>query len=156
MFNFNYIGGKTMSLVKFNSPMPSVFDRFFEGDLFDWSNRNFSLTNTTLPSVNIKEDSEGYHVEVAAPGFDKGDFKLQVDGDTLTISSEKKVDNETKDGEHFTKREFSYQSFSRSFTLPQVADSEQISANYEKGILKVHIPKKEEAKPKPARLIEIN
>ncbi|MFM2293434.1 MAG: hypothetical protein RIS29_3247 [Bacteroidota bacterium] len=136
--------------------MPSVFDRFFEGDLFDWSNRNFSLTNTTLPSVNIKEDSEGYQVEVAAPGFDKGDFKLQVDGDTLTISSEKKVENETKDGERFTKREFSYQSFTRSFTLPQVADSEQISANYEKGILNVRIPKKEEAKPKPARLIEIN
>jgi HSP20 family protein len=145
-----------MSLVKFNNPMPSVFDRFFEGDLFDWSNRNFSLTNTTLPSVNIKEDSEGYQVEVAAPGFDKGDFKLQVDGDTLTISSEKKVENETKDGERFTKREFSYQSFTRSFTLPQVADSEQISANYEKGILNVRIPKKEEAKPKPARLIEIN
>ena len=145
-----------MSLVKFNNPMPSVFDRFFEGDLFDWSNRNFSLTNTTLPSVNIKEDSEGYQVEVAAPGFDKGDFKLQVDGDTLTISSEKKLENETKDGERFTKREFSYQSFSRSFTLPQVADSEQISANYEKGILNVRIPKKEEAKPKPARLIEIN
>lgn len=136
--------------------MPSVFDRFFEGDLFDWSNRNFSLTNTTLPSVNIKEDSEGYQVEVAAPGLDKGDFKLQVDGDTLTISSEKKVENETKEGERFTKREFSYQSFTRSFTLPQIADSEQISANYEKGILKVLIPKKEEAKPKPARLIEIN
>ena len=145
-----------MSLVKFNNPMPSVFDRFFEGDLFDWSNRNFSLTNTTLPSVNIKEDSEWYQVELAAPGFDKGDFKLQVDGDTLTISSEKKVENETKDGERFTKREFSYQSFTRSFTLPQVADSEQISANYEKGILNVRIPKKEEAKPKPARLIEIN
>ena len=145
-----------MSLVKFSNQYPSLFDRFFENDLFDWSNRNFSLTNTTLPSVNIKEDSEGYQVEVAAPGFDKGDFKLQVDGDTLTISSEKKVENETKDGERFTKREFSYQSFTRSFTLPQVADSEQISANYEKGILKVRIPKKEEAKPKPARLIEIN
>jgi HSP20 family protein len=133
-----------------------MFDRFFEGDLFDWSNRNFSLTNTTLPSVNIKEDPDAFKVEVAAPGFDKNDFKLQLDLNTLTISSEKSVENETKDGERFTKREFSYQSFSRSFTLPQTADGERIEASYENGILNVTIPKKEESKPKPSRMIDIN
>lgn len=146
---------KTMSLVRFQNQLPSMFDRFFEGDLFDWSNRNFSLTNTTLPSVNIKQNANEFTVEVAAPGFDKGDFKLEVDHDLLTISSEKKVENETKEGEQFTKREFSYQSFSRSFTLPNTADGERIEANYDNGILRITIPKKEEAKPKPSRVIEI-
>jgi len=144
-----------MSLVRFSNQVPSLFDRFFEGDMFDWSNRNFSLTNTTLPSVNIKENSDAYQVEVAAPGFEKGDFKLEINHDLLTISSEKKVENEAKDGEQFTKREFSYQSFSRSFSLPQTADGDKIQANYDNGILYVIIPKKEEAKPKPARVIDI-
>jgi len=154
MFNFK-MEDKTMSLVRFQNQLPSMFDRFFEGDLFDWSNRNFSLTNTTLPSVNIKQNANEFTVEVAAPGFEKGDFKLEVDHDLLTISSEKKVENETKDGEQFTKREFSYQSFSRSFTLPNTADGERIEANYDNGILRITIPKKEEAKPKPSRVIEI-
>ena len=144
-----------MSLVRFSNQLPSMFDRLFEGDLFDWSNRNFSVTNTTLPSVNIKENTDAFTVEVAAPGFEKGDFKLELNHDLLTISSEKKVESETKDGEQFTKREFSYQSFSRSFTLPQTTDGERIEASYDNGILKVSIPKKEEAKPKPARTIEI-
>jgi len=144
-----------MSLVRFSNQLPSMFDRFFEGDLFDWSNRNFSLTNTTLPSVNIKENTDAFSVEVAAPGFDKADFNLELNHDLLTISSEKKVENETKEGEQFTKREFSYQSFSRSFTLPHTADGDKIEASYENGILKVQIPKKEEAKPKPSRTIEI-
>ena len=144
-----------MSLVRFSNQVPSVFDRFFEGDLFDWSNKNFSLTNTTLPSVNIKESTDAYQVEVAAPGFDKNDFKLELNHDVLTISSEKSLENETKEGERFTKREFSYQSFTRSFSLPDTADGEKISANYDKGVLIISIPKKEEAKPKPLRKIEI-
>jgi HSP20 family protein len=146
---------KIMSLVKFSNQYPSLFDRFFENDLFDWSNRNFSTTNTTLPSVNIKESTEDFEVDVAAPGFGKNDFKIELNHDLLTVSSEKKVDNETKDGQQFTRREFSYQSFSRSFTLPNTADSEKIGAKYENGILRVTIPKKEEAKPKPARQISI-
>ena len=143
-----------MTLAKFNQ-IPSLFDQFFENDLFDWSNRNFSDTNTTLPSVNIKEGNEGFEVEMAAPGLDKKDFNIELNGDVLTISSEKKVENETKEGEKFTKREFSYQSFSRSFTLPNITDNEKISAKYDNGILRVFIPKKEEAKPKPAKQIAI-
>ena len=143
-----------MSLVRFSqSPL---FDRFFDGEFFDWSNKNFSQTNTTLPSVNIKENENEYMLEVAAPGFEKEDFKIEQHNDLLTISSEKKVEKETKDGERFTKREFSYQSFSRSFTLPQTADGEKISANYDKGILTVSIPKREEAKPKAPRLVQVN
>jgi HSP20 family protein len=145
-----------MSLVRFSNQYPSLFDRFFENDLFDWSNRNFSATNTTLPSVNIKESIEDFEVDLAAPGFGKNDFKIELNHDLLTISSEKKVDNETNDGQQFTCREFSYQSFSRSFTLPNTADSEKIGAKYENGILRLIIPKKEEAKPKPARQIAIS
>jgi HSP20 family protein len=144
-----------MSLVRFSNQLPSVFDRFFEGDLFDWSNRNFSPTNTTLPSVNIKENTDEFKVEVAAPGFDKNDFKLHLNHNLLTISSEKKIENEIKEGEQYTKREFSYQSFSRGFTLPDSANGDKIEANYENGILLITIPKKEETKPKPSRTIEI-
>jgi HSP20 family protein len=145
-----------MAIVRFSNQFPRLFDRFFEGDLFDWSNRNFSDTNTTLPTVNIKESSEAFDVEVAAPGFSKDEFTIELNNDLLTISSEKKVENETKEGENFTRREFSYQSFSRSFTLPNIVNSDKIGAKYENGILKVSIPKKEEAKPKPAKQIQIS
>ena len=147
---------RTMSLVRFSNQFPTLFDRFFENDLFDWSNRNYSTTNTTLPSVNIKESADGFEVELAAPGFEKNDFNIELDHDLLTISSEKKVENETKEGEQFARREFSYQSFSRSFTMPNTADSEKINAKYDNGILRVSIPKKEEAKPKPAKQIAIS
>jgi HSP20 family protein len=147
---------KVMSLVKFSNQMPSLFDRFFENDMFDWSNRNFSNTNTTLPAVNIKEDKDSFEVEMSAPGFEKNDFKIELNNSLLTISSEKKAENETKEGQHFTRREFSYQSFSRSFTLPETVEGEKIAAKYENGILKVKIPKREEAKPKPVKQIEIN
>jgi HSP20 family protein len=145
-----------MSLLRFSNHQPSVFDRFFENDLFDWSNRNFSTTNTTLPSVNIKESTEDFEVEVAAPGFTKNDFKIQLNHDLLTISTEKVTDTDTNDGQSFTQREFSYQSFSRSFTLPNTIDSEKIAAKYENGILRINIPKKEEVRPKPARQIAIS
>lgn len=135
--------------------MPSLFDRFFENDIFDWSNRNYSNTNTTLPAVNIKEDEGGFEVEMSAPGLEKKDFKIELNNSVLTISSEKKVENETKEEQQFTRREFSYQSFSRSFTLPETAESEKIEAKYENGILSVKIPKKEDAKPKPVKQIEI-
>jgi len=145
-----------MALVRFSNQFPTLFDRFFENDLFDWSNRNYSTTDTTLPSVNIKESVDDFEVELAAPGFEKKDFNIELNHDLLTISSEKKVENETKEGQQFARREFSYQSFSRSFTLPNTADSEKIKAKYENGILKVSIPKREEAKPKPPKQIAIS
>lgn len=85
----------------------------------------------------------------------KKDFKIELNNSLLTISSEKKVENEIVEGQQFTRREFSYQSFCRSFTLPQIVENEKIVAKYENGILTVNIPKKEEAKPKPAKQIEI-
>ncbi|MBN2237790.1 MAG: Hsp20/alpha crystallin family protein [Bacteroidales bacterium] len=145
-----------MSLIRFTNQFPSLFDRFFENDMIDWSNRHFSDTNTTLPSVNIVEDSESFEVEVAAPGFGKDDFRIELDNNVLSISSDKKVENETKEGSRFTKKEFSYQSFRRSFTLPVTVENEKITAKYENGILNVFIPKKEEAKPKPIKQIAIS
>jgi len=121
-----------MLLVRNSNQTPSLFNRFFDGEMFDWNNRNFSNTNTTLPSVNIKDNTDAFTVEVAAPGFEKGDFKIELNRNVLTVSTEKEVQNETKEGEVFTKREFSYQSFSRSFTLPQIADGDKIGAVYEK------------------------
>ena len=144
-----------MTLVRFNRNYPSLFDRFFDNDMFDFSTRNFSSTNTTLPSVNIKESNQDYVVEVAAPGLEKSDFKIELNRNVLTVSSEKQVENETKEGEQFTRREFSYQSFSRSFTLPEIADGDKIAAKYENGILSVSIPKKEEIVSKLNRMIEI-
>lgn len=145
-----------MSLVKFSNQFPSVFDRLVENDLFDWSNRHFSTTDTTLPSVNIKEDEEGFEVEMAAPGLTKNDFNIELNNDQLTISSEKKEEKETKEDKQFTRREFSYQSFCRTFALPNTADAEKIKAKYDNGILKIGIPKKEEAKPKPPKQITIS
>ncbi len=147
-----------MSLIKRDDLFPSLpnfFNDFFNRDWMDWSNQNFSLTNTTLPSVNIRESNEAFDVELAAPGMSKEDFKIELNHNVLTISSEKKEEKETKGKDLYTRKEFSYQSFSRSFTLPNVADSENIEAKYENGILAIRIPKREEAKPKPVRVIEI-
>ncbi|WP_203229464.1 Hsp20/alpha crystallin family protein [Aureibaculum marinum] len=140
-------------LVKSNGipVLPTIFDDFFR----DWSSTNFSKTNTSLPAVNIKENEDEFTVEVAVPGMNKKDFQIDLDNDVLTISSEKEAENEeTKD--NYTRREYSYQSFKRSFNLPKnVVDSDKIKATYKNGELSIVIPKLEEAKPKPARLIEV-
>jgi HSP20 family protein len=147
-----------MSLLRKHENYPAwsnFFNEFFNRDWMDWSTHNFSETNTTLPSVNIKEGSESFEVEMAAPGLVKKDFKIDLNNGVLTISSEKKVENESRKGEKFTRKEFSYQSFSRQFSLPNSVESEKITAKYENGILKVVIPKKEEAKSRISRTIEI-
>jgi HSP20 family protein len=122
----------------------------------DWSNLNFSDTNTTLPAVNVLENDNEFLIELAAPGMKKDDFKINLEDNILTISSEKKDQKEEKK-EHYSRREFSYQSFQRSFTLPEyLADREKVTAKYLDGVLHINIPKREEAKPKPARAIEIS
>lgn len=146
-----------MALVKTNYPLfGNLFDDFFGTELADWRNQNFSATNTTLPKVNIKEDESGFVVEMAAPGMKKGDFKINVDNSLLTISSQKQEEQKEGEGEKYTRREFAYQAFTRSFTLPNSADADKVSASYNDGILTVTIPKKEEAKPKPPKSIEIS
>lgn len=148
-----------MALVRRNEDYPvwsNLFNEFFNRDWMDWTTHNFSETNTTIPSVNIKEGEEGYEVDMAVPGLGKKDFKIELKQGLLTISSEKKIENETKKGQNFTRREFSYQSFSRSFSLPDMVDSDKISAQYNDGILKVMIPRREEVRSKYAKRIEIN
>lgn len=136
---------------------PSLFDRIFEGDLMDWNRSNFSSTNSTLPAVNVKENENEFLIEVAAPGMSKNDFRISYDNGRLTISSEHKEQNEEKEGEKVTRREFSYQSFQRSFTVAETAvDAEKIKANYREGILFITLPKRDEIKPKPAKEIKIS
>lgn len=135
---------------------PSLFNRFFEGDLMDWNSSNYSSTDTTLPAVNVRENSNEFLIEVAAPGLTKKDFKVHYDNGRLTISSEKKNEREARKDEKVTRREFSYQSFQRSFSVAEsVVDAGKINANYENGILHITLPKREEVKPKPAREITI-
>ena len=147
-----------MSLTKWNNGhnMTTLFDDFFARDLLNWGLANNSTTNTTIPAVNIKETPENFAVEVAAPGMKKEDFRIELDGNTLTIGSEWQNQADEKEGERYTRREFSYQSFQRTFTLPRnVVDGDKIEARYENGVLRLLIPKREDAKQKPARMIEI-
>ena len=133
----------------------SLFGDFFDKEFSDWTTSNFSPTQTTLPAVNIKETDDKFEVFMAAPGMNKKDFRINLNDNLLTISSEKQDENEEKN-EKFTRKEYSYQSFTRSFTLPkEVVDSGKISAKYENGELHIEIPKKEEAKPIPPKQIEI-
>ena len=148
-----------MSLIKRNGntfpAFPSLFDDFFGRELFNWRNNNFSSTSTTVPAVNIKETTDAFEVEVAAPGMEKGDFSITLDGNLLTISSAKQQQEEKKE-QNYTRREFSYQSFQRSFELAKdVVDEDKINARYENGLLHLTIPKKEEAKQKGPRTIQV-
>lgn len=147
-----------MSLMKWNSNsgLTNLFDDVFTRDLMNWGLANNSTTNTTIPAVNIRETAEAFEVEMAAPGMKKEDFKIELDNNQLTIASESEAEREQKEGERYTRREFSYRSFQRTFTLPkEVVDVDQINARYEHGVLRLVIPKKEEAKQKPPRMIEI-
>ena len=138
-----------MGLVRFN---PNLANRVFD----DFFNNIPARTNFggTLPAVNVKETEDNYHVELAVPGLKKEDFKVEINEGILTIAAERKTENEEKK-EGYTRREFSYTNFTRRFTLPETADENNISASYTDGILAINLPKKEEAKPQPARLIEI-
>ena len=140
----------------FQNRFPSFFDDFLNRDIFNWGLSNFSNTNTTIPAVNIKETFDHYEVEVAAPGMTKKDFKVVLEGNILTISSEKATNKEEGEEVRYTTREFSYQSFSRTFTLQKdVVDIEKIQAKYEEGVLHLLIPKMEHAKQQQPKLIEI-
>ena len=148
-----------MSLIKKNrnsfNAIPALFDDFLGRELFNWDNTNYSSTQTSIPMVNIKESTENFEAEVAAPGMDKKDFKIHLENNTLTISSQKE-NQEERQQDGYSRREFSYQSFQRSFVLPKdVVDDEGIRATYENGVLRLVIPKKEEAKQKQPRLIEV-
>lgn len=151
------------SLVKSNNgeffpAIPALFDDFLNRDWLDSSLGNWRTSGTTLPAVNVMETSDDFRIEVAAPGMKRDDFKVELDNNLLTISSERKDQSEEKDsGSGYTRKEFSYQSFQRSFALPEnKVLGDKISARYGDGILYVTVPKSEEAKVKPARQIEVS
>ena len=137
--------------------VPMFFNDLFTRDFFNWGLANNSNTNTTIPAVNIKEQADNFEVEVAAPGMNKNDFKVELDGNVLSISSEKQNEHDENGNGNYSRKEFSYQSFQRTFTLPKdVVDVDKIEAKYNNGLLHLIIPKKEEAKPKPKRMINIS
>jgi HSP20 family protein len=107
------------------------------------------MTNSV--PVNIRETEKTFTIEVVAPGMDKADFKVNVDNNILTISGEKK--NETnQESERLVRREYSYKSFARTFTLDESIQSEDIQARYENGVLRIELPKKEEQKIQPKQI----
>jgi HSP20 family protein len=132
------------------------FRPFYMGSIFDNDFFPVMSTNTnSMPAVNIKEDEKSFMLDLAVPGIDKKDLKIDINEDLLTISSETKNDSEeNKDG--YKRKEFSYTSFCRSFQIPENVNREKIEANYKDGILSVSLPKFEEEKNKISRQIKIS
>lgn len=145
---------KNQSLTKFDEKMPSVFEDLFKpwNDLFDG---RFFRREMNIPAVNIVEKKDHYQLSLSAPGLQKADFKIDLDDDILTISSEKEDNKEEKEGK-YTRQEYNYSSFSRSFTLPDGTDKEKVTAKYEGGLLKVNIPRNGKTKNSSAKQIAVN
>ena len=132
----------------------SFIDELFNDKLDSVKNTDFS-TGISSPKVNIKESVDAYILEMAVPGFKKSDFVIDLENETLSVSTEiKQEEGQTK--ENYTRKEFGYASFKRTFILPDTVEVDKIEATYTDGILSLNIPKREEAKPKPARTIKIS
>lgn len=123
---------------------PSLFDNFFK-PWNEWFDNDLLENMMTVPAVNVKETVDQYVVSLAAPGLKKDNFKIDIEGNMLTISSEKEEKTEEKE-ERFTRKEYSYSSFSRSFSLPEDVKQDAIDASYEDGVLNIRLPRLEEAK----------
>ena len=149
------------TLVRTNGTMfpsiPSLLNDLFSDDWIDSSLANWKTSGASLPAVNFRETKDDFLIEVAAPGLKRDDFKVELDNNVLTISCEQEAkgeENGRNDG--YSRREFSYQSFQRSFSLPESrVDGDKIAAKYVDGILHISIPKREEAKVKPAKQIKV-
>ncbi len=140
-----------MSIIKRSNVLfPSLMNEIFKPDWFGGMD-NFA---TQVPAVNIKENEKDYELELAVPGMNKEDFNVEVDHNIMTVSAEIEKED-TESNENYTRREFSYSSFKRSFTLPETIADDKIKAAYKDGVLKLTLPKKEEALPKPKRMISI-
>lgn len=138
---------------KFVSPL---FEDFFTRDISDWADRSISAIGVNLPSVNLKETDTKLEIELAAPGLKKEDFKIEVDKNMLSISAEKEEKKEEKNKkENYVRKEFNYQSFYRSFNLPEDADESKIEAIYKDGILDIIIAKKPGDRKKTTKAITV-
>ena len=144
----------TKALSRSSERTPSVFDDFFK-PWNEWFGNGGSWGRVMdVPAVNITEEKDAYKVSLAAPGMKKGDFKIDINGNLLTISAEKEESKEEKE-KKFTRKEYSYSSFSRCFTLPDKVNQEKIDAKYEDGVLKISLPRKEGAKKPAAKHIAV-
>jgi HSP20 family protein len=143
-----------MTLIKWKPAFPDfsdMFDDFFGDDDFY---RKWPARVLHMPAVNVRELDKSFVLEVAAPGFKKEDFEISVDSGMMTISAEVKAEKK-KEEDNFTRKEFTYESFKRTFTLPDDVKSDNIKAMYEDGILKIELPKTKKASKEPSKIIEI-
>ncbi len=140
-----------LPIIKRSPFFPSFADEFFGKQLPTFINVDYGFNK---PSVNIAEGKEDFRIDIAAPGLEKDDFRINLNNNVLTISSDKEEKKE-EDSENFVRREFSFAQFNRSFSLPTSADTEKINATYKNGVLSIIIPKKDEAKERPVREIAI-
>ena len=137
-----------MTLVKFNNGQKNYALNPFFNDVFDTILNDTFLGDklvSRVPAVNIAETDAQFEIELAIPGLSKEDIKINLDKNVLSVSADKKTET-VDENKKFTKREYSFNSFSRSFTLPESADHSKIEADYTAGILKLTVAKKEEAK----------
>ena len=140
-----------MNLIRKQPPFfPSLIDDFIKND---W-NLKVPSSSVTVPAVNIKELNSQFEIELAAPGMKKDNFEIEVEDGVLSISSTQEEEQVNEKGK-FTRREFSYSSFRRSFTLPDSVDPTKIDATYKEGVLLVLLPKHKESQPQPKKLIKI-
>ncbi len=145
--------GNGKSLLRSSLLRPSVLEDIIR-PWNEWLDEKWPFS-THLPAVNVKETNDTYEITMAAPGLEKNDFKIDVNGSLLTISAEKDEKKEEKD-ESYSRREYSYKSFSRSFSLPEDIIKDKIDANYQNGELRLTLPKKEEAKKMEHQKISVH
>ena len=144
----------TQAMTKSTERLPVFFDDFFKpwNEWFD--NGGIWGRTMNVPAVNITENKDEYLVSLAVPGMKKDDFRIDLDGNMLTISSEKEESKEEKD-KKFTRMEYNFTSFTRSFTLPEEINREKIDAKYEEGVLKISLPFRDGAKKPAAKHIAV-
>jgi len=138
-----------MKLARHNSLLSPFID-FFNDDLLNYP----VIRSSTLPAVNIREDADRYQLEIVAPGIKKDDFKLSLDNGTLTISAESKNESQTKH-DNYRRLEYSFESFSRSFSLPDNINADQVNADYKDGVLTINLKKRISEPKEKAKLIPV-
>ena len=143
-----------MTLLKRKTSLPSIFSNFFESDPFfnsDWISNNWM---SEVPNVNVVENDKEYELELAVPGMKKEDFHVTCENGYLTIKAEKEEEKKEQK-KNYTRREYNYNSFCRTFNLPETVKSDNVKAKYDNGLLKITVPKNEKAKVAPKREIKI-
>ncbi len=140
-----------MDLMRYENRLPILLRSLFEEDLDYRDDKHFS----TSPAVNIRESADDFIIEIAAPGFKKDDFSIELDRNRLLVSAEKKDGEHLRENEYFIRKEFNYHDFRHTFSLSEWVVKHKIDASYDDGILRITIPKKEEVKPKEPKSIRV-